>query len=307
MTATVSARNASRQALAHRLVAEYRDRQRHPTSWRWLSRQAIANQLDERIDNPSRINQGHTNLCGMAAFVRHWAADDPAAYVQFAINLHEKGAARLGRGDVQRNISPSPILRADHPPSTPQADWLVLASIRDNFNEWLPYRSTNAKAISSTDERLAAINFASDVRLGLVTVGYREDRIIERTNFTRSQGIANALEASRFFIEGYRVILLIHTNLMRSEANRSFRPPIVRSNHWVGLMSQITLSVDRRFVYPFRVFEYGRDHWIPVAYTPRERSTGYFTDLGPEPQADLNRITVTNFSDHYYGFIAAKY
>ena len=193
MTATTSARrNIPRQTSAHRLVAEYRNRQRHPTSWRWLSRQEIADQLDERIDNPSKINQGNTNLCGMAAFVRHWAADDPVAYVQFAINLHEKGAARLGNGAVQRNISPSPILRADHPPSAPQADWLVLASIRDNFNEWLPYRSTNAKEISSTDEQLAATNFAEDVRLGLVTAGYREDRIIERTNFTRSQGIANA-------------------------------------------------------------------------------------------------------------------
>ncbi len=309
------------QQAAWRMAEAFR-RRSHGNMWRTLQREEIANNLGVRVYDPSQIDQSQTNLCGLAALVRHWAADNPEDYVRFAINLYEKGVARLGRIKVQRNIVPSPELRGDVAPrGMAHADWLVLASIRENFNNIFDYRSIESAEISRLGEQISAINFPADVVLGLRTVGYQ--RIIERTSISRGQGIANALEASRYFAQGWRVILLIHSNMLTRFQNRSARAPIVRSNHWVGLLSTISTSADQRYVYPFRIFTWGREQMVPAARTPAiTRSSGHRDRSATAPASQSNAsfddipvdetpanagLTMQDFVDHYYGFIAAKY
>jgi hypothetical protein len=65
--------------------------------WPHIERASLAQNLRERLASPSTLNQGDTNLCGVAAFVHDWLIDDPVGYVWLAINLYEKGVGYLSR------------------------------------------------------------------------------------------------------------------------------------------------------------------------------------------------------------------
>jgi len=65
--------------------------------WTHIERAALAKGLRERLNDPDALDQGITNLCGMASFVREWLQDDPIGYVWLAICLYEKGVGNLDR------------------------------------------------------------------------------------------------------------------------------------------------------------------------------------------------------------------
>ncbi len=101
-----------------------------------LDRTAVADRLDELVAEPGRIRQGTLNLCGPAAVFKVWLERDPVAAATYAAKLFEEGAARIGPLAVR----PSPsLLRARHdagqrPADCPQADWMMMAALRDSTN-----------------------------------------------------------------------------------------------------------------------------------------------------------------------------
>ena len=68
--------------------------------WPGLDRDQVGASLLMRVANPSTIDQNNASLCGPAAVMFGFAADRPAAYAKFAIELFEKGEADLGRNTI---------------------------------------------------------------------------------------------------------------------------------------------------------------------------------------------------------------
>jgi hypothetical protein len=54
------------------------------------------------IESPTRIDQYSANLCGVAAFVRELAYDDPVQYGLLGACLYEGGWGNLGRRRLKR-------------------------------------------------------------------------------------------------------------------------------------------------------------------------------------------------------------
>jgi hypothetical protein len=80
--------------------------------------------------DPIRINQGRTGLCGPAALAIEVARSRPDEYAQFAADL-----ARIGRGQIRGYaVNPSTHVRnyRIQRNAVPEADFLVLASLRDS-------------------------------------------------------------------------------------------------------------------------------------------------------------------------------
>jgi hypothetical protein len=98
-----------------------------------LQRTRIAFQLIARILKPALINQGTFGMCGPASIAIDAATHDPDQYAAFAISLAEKGTGTIGH--ITATPVPS-ILNYPLIESTisgmPQADWIVLASLRDD-------------------------------------------------------------------------------------------------------------------------------------------------------------------------------
>jgi hypothetical protein len=99
--------------------------------WPGLSRATLASELKTRLGAPDSVDQSHTPFCGAASFTRALIIDKPDAYAQAAIDLFNAGEATIGNlkskpGDTVRRSVPQK--------GTNQADWIMLARIRDSGN-----------------------------------------------------------------------------------------------------------------------------------------------------------------------------
>jgi hypothetical protein len=289
------------KAHALQLIAEFKARgaQSSPSTpcakdgiWLNVCRNKVADGLENRIYFPDNLNQLNTNICGVAAFVRQWIKDDPVGFAWLGISLYESGCGYLGRGKYHgKDIRPSNELRNSIIPSTPiknspglaremnHADWIVMASIREAFNDIFNY---------SEDEGIFAIkawNFPSEVVATFKAAGYTN--VVDDTDWAGNKGWESLMEASNKFRNKWRVVLLINARML-DDAKLGTEAFIATSDHWVGLQSAINLTVvgSEHRVSPFKVFTWGKEKKVPET---------------------LPSVPLSSLLKNYYGYIAAKY
>ena len=105
-----------------------------PSQWPKIERIDLGTGLLARIEDPNRIDQAGTPLCGPSAMVRSLAISNPDAYAQAAIDLYSKANARIRALDVKPG---NELKRAPVPANTNPADWIMLGSVRDTNNWFL--------------------------------------------------------------------------------------------------------------------------------------------------------------------------
>jgi hypothetical protein len=258
---------------AKKLVDEFEMRNKPGCPWIYLKRSEIAAGLRERIDDPDKINQGQTSLCGPADFIRDVAIDFPKIYAQAAIDLYEIGQGLVGTF----LIKPAKDLKLYKLPETAkihQADWLVLASIRDTDNWFMDYQSESDDA--------AAITMPHSKESWLRKAGYSD--VVNETNILACKDLPNARKASSYLSKGYKVCLFINADMLdTSTQNNSSVTP----NHWVALTSSINVSgieADPASKMKFRVYTWGAQQDVPAS----------------------GSLNIKHFLSNYYGYIACK-
>lgn len=186
-----------------------------------VARRDVAAGLKERIDDPGKINQSMTSLCGPASILFDLAGAKPLTYAQFGIDLYEVGVANIGK----LHIVPGADLRVYAPPAgIDAADWITLASIRDSENWFFDYEAVG--------NELAGITLPHELADWFRSVGYTDVR--NDTNLVINKDEANAREASNLFQRGFRVSLFIGANLLEKPGSGS-----PTADHWVVLVSPI--------------------------------------------------------------------
>ena len=270
------------------LVKQFDDRW-EPGVWPHIDRTDLAQSLRERLNAPDSLNQGNTNLCGVAAFVRDWLQDDPVGYAWLAICLFERGVGSFSRGGAgARVIRPSQELKnsvlanvVDRNTSRPMApaDWIVMASLREDLNLSLNYRADEGWLFWSDIRGLSSVG---DVVNLFKRGGYQDVR--DYANWWVRYS-ANHLEvAGRYVAAGYKVVLFIDYRLLTKD-KQDTEALVATANHFVGLTSPITFDPSRNSL-TFDVFTYGNVQPVPEGG-------------GWMPVKTLER--------HYYGFVAAKF
>ena len=215
------------QKMAAELVCKFMQRSGN-SHWPKLDRDQVGASLLMRIANPSTIDQNNASLCGPAAVMFGFAADQPVAYAKFAIELFEKGKAPLGRHNT---ISSHPFLRYVNPGTNiDQADWMTLGSLRSSENWLVDYWST--------DQEVGGITTAWELARWLGDAGYSDVR--EETNAVRDKGESNLREASRLYEAGYRTILFIDSGMLKAETQSEDSGILDR--HWVVLRSKVQIA-----------------------------------------------------------------
>jgi hypothetical protein len=249
--------------------------------WLGMNRATVAAGLKERIDDPDKIDQGSTSLCGPADFVRDIATDRPVEYAQAAIDLFKTGRGHIGRLQIKAGV----FLRTHVVPATAgihQADWIVLASIRDSDNWFFDYQS-------ETDDA-AAITMPHSKEKWLKQAGYSE--VINDTNVAFIKDLACATRASGLFSSGYKVALFINANMLYADKMNN---PSLTPDHWVALASPMriksinlarpgTLNEDPTSYVTFSCYSWGKRYPVPASGT----------------------LTDYRFCSNYYGFIACR-
>jgi hypothetical protein len=134
-----------------------------------IDRNTVCFQLALRVRRPKVIDQDQTTLCGPVALVVDVAKRDPVRYVQMALDLFETGRAHWGTNE----LAPGIIIRKGYKNLTPQADYVVLASIRDAWA--IVLESDTMRNIFTLTKPGALCKFLEDA-------GYTE--VMDRTFFT---------------------------------------------------------------------------------------------------------------------------
>lgn len=257
------------QKLAAELVCKFMQRSGNPY-WLGLDRDSVGAGLLLHIANPSTIDQNNASLCGPAAVMFGFAADQPIAYAKFAIELFEKGEAPLGRHNT---ISPNYMMRCVNPGANiNQADWMTLGSLRSSENWLVQY--------SNTDQELGGITTAWELARWLGDAGYRDVR--EETNAVRDKGESNLREASRLYEAGYRTILFIDSGMLKMETQSEDSGILDR--HWVVLRSKVQIANGN---VSLKIYTWGDG----------ERNI---------PEYSSKPLALSDFLQNYHGYVAGK-
>jgi len=238
--------------------------------------------LQERIIARHLINQGVAGLCGPAAFLFDLAVHNPVGYAEFGINLFERGSARLRNLEVK----PSQSLKDTTPPAgINQADWLLMASIRNSENT--PFFDY----VKPSDE-FSGITVPGEMAEWLSKTGYT--RVVDTTSKLFTQSLDNAREARSKYDDDWTVFLFINAQMLDydTEHMSSLTP-----DHWVMLESNIDIQ---RSAVRFQVYTWGLKHLpVPEPYPSRPPRAG----LVRQPRHDF---PPEMFLKNYYGFVAGQ-
>ncbi len=232
----------------------------------WLSRSTIASELRARLGNPYLINQGSSGLCLAAAVVFQIARTKPEEYVRAVTDLFDTGKAKIGKW----NLAPCQDLKNHRAPAgIPQADWIILSSIRDSENWFIDYEK-------ETDSGGA---WGNEVAAWMRKAGFTD--IKEDWNYFFSKDVGNLVMARHWCAANYQVALLIDADMI----DGTLKTLISKPNHWVVLDSTNFVILSKQHPITFPVFTWGRRIMIP--------------QNGP--------LNLGDFLDMYYGYIACKY
>jgi hypothetical protein len=222
--------------------------------WR-LDRSAIADRLDELVADPGRIRQGKLNLCGPAAVFKVWLERDPVAAATYAVELFEEGWSRIGSLTVRPSQE---LLEArngtgDHPVDCPQADWMMMAALRDSTNRiWRYHRQGGLR------EGLAAMTLPGALATWFAATG-EFARVRDETSLVLRKGTHHATQLVPR--PGREILLLVASEMFRRPEKiiARLRDFVVSQipNHWVILTSPVVAGP--RGV-SFRFWSWGHDN-----------------------------------------------
>ena len=196
--------------------------------WPGLDRDQVGASLLMRVANPSTIDQNNARLCGPAAVMFGFAADRPAAYAKFAIELFEKGEADFGRN----TITPEYLMRHVNPGNNiDQADWMISgACVR---------RRTGSVSYWNTDQALGGMTTAWELANWLGDAGYVDVR--EETNVLRDKGEEQSA-GSKQAVRGGLSHRPVHRFRHAVHGAPSPRIPVILDRHWVILRSKVQIA-----------------------------------------------------------------
>jgi hypothetical protein len=278
--------------IAHQRIANLRAGS-GPGAWRFLHRRTVADELDARVDDPTKIYQGQVGLCAPSAFLEDLVTDDPVHYARMAHELFELGFGHMIRGPVPRAggkfLKPDDDLRSYPLPRDPtgtnlvipEADWLVLASIRQAYDFWGWEHFYKAKPDEGGTD-------PDDIEKFFKDTGY--SHVVNATGKSHWRDQNSAVAASQYVSRGYRVVLIINADLLVPLVPSSGKDEL---NHAVGLISPIT-GIPSAVQCTF--FTWGTTVNVPQPAAPSGPALDRFGNM-----------TFGTFLKYFFGYVAAKY
>lgn len=280
-------------ALAQSLIASF-SASKEAGVFRKLSKPLLVSNLRERCEEPWRIYQNKTSLCGPAAFLFVIAKKDPEIYVKYIIDLYQTGSASINElkvvaGQGCRDYNPVVKNEGGQFRAISPADWVGLASLRDSENSLFNY--------DHHSDEFAGITLPGNLASWFRRAGYNS--IENRTNVVFDKGLSNLLEANRKYVAGHEVCLFVGAKILLGMPKGK-----APADHWVVMTSQIQVNTDADLeCYPPERLENLGDS----IYDMKIYFKVYTWGEGSRSVNLANRsLTVSQFLDYYYGYVAVQ-
>ncbi|HLO49530.1 MAG TPA: hypothetical protein VK211_14030 [Kamptonema sp.] len=210
-------------------IAEF-EKSNFPSVLPGLDKAQIIAEMRSRLTNPFNVNQGAQPFCGPAAILFELVRTNPLYYVQICRNLIQLGGFHTQSG---RWISPSLHLRESTGKlQMPQADWMVLSTLRESENLIFPVEPNSPEIIRNISGMTKSWEMAGWVReiLGYWDVKYHHAYLF---------GDVSALRRAADAINSGGVAFALIT----AEGMLGNKPPVVAyPSHWIGLLGGIIIQ-----------------------------------------------------------------
>lgn len=215
--------------IAFDAIAEF-ERSLVPGVWPGLDRDQIIAEMRSRLQNPFSLSQGGQPLCGPAVIIFELIRHHPIEYIQMCRNLFQ-----IGGFHSQKNtwISASQTLRERQGNLLmPQLDWMVLSTLRESQNLFLPVTPTAPDILRN----LAGITKPWEIIAWTQEIlGFSHVKSENAYLFGDMQAIENATAVLN---QGGVAFALIN-----GEGLLNNKPSLIPyPSHWVALVSDIDLT-----------------------------------------------------------------
>jgi hypothetical protein len=264
--------------------------------FRWFDRLIVESEIKERTINnqPWKVNQSGTSLCGMACIFYLFAKEQPENYKKFAKELFRTGEAHFNNYTVKPSIEvleKKPFVDGTLNDEEYPWHWILIKNKRKKINmPLIDYitmagtRNTDNPSYKGGKEELQAINWPPLMTsLSENLLGYKEVESkgiynpIAPIGYT-SKDIENKIgDINKQIKNGYKLILMIDSDLIDDLWDKSSF-----DLHWVILDSEIRevkmLDSNGQVMHQldFSVYTWGTNPFDTARYLKRPISKNHF-------------------------------
>ncbi|MCU0549876.1 MAG: hypothetical protein MUC48_11065 [Leptolyngbya sp. Prado105] len=201
--------------------------------WAGLDKTTVIADLRSRVADPFQINQGGQPFCGPASVLFELVRQQPSRYVQICRNLFESG----GFQGTQNWIRASEALRSnpDKNLRMPQADWMVLSTLRESENSLFPVEPNAPDLIRN----LAGMTKSWEIK-GWIheLLGYSKIEYHQAYLFSDLKAMQESIEVIQ--AGGVAMLLVTAEGFLQGDAL-----PVPFPSHWVTLLGGFEIKGDR--------------------------------------------------------------
>jgi len=202
-----------------------------PGIWTLLNKATLAKEMRDRVHNPYRVCQGGQPFCGPASVLFELVRKNPVKYVEICSYLYLLG----GFHTASRYIpSSDDVRRATYGDlRMSQADWMVLATLRDMENVLFPVEPNApdwVRNLAGMTKPWEMCGWIKEI-LGYKTV---------ECNYAFINDIPALKKAAEVIRAGGVAFALISAEGMLTDEPPLFSLP----THWIGLVGNVSIQPD---------------------------------------------------------------
>ncbi|MCF6258508.1 MAG: hypothetical protein L3K25_19810 [Gammaproteobacteria bacterium] len=238
----------------------------------------IIKHLRDRINEPWRIYQAGTSLCGPAVFFYCLAKDCPALYVKSVIELYMYGETKINDLHIKPSSS---CKKARLPDEMNSIDWVTLASLTDSSNALYNY--------DSDADKFAGITLPGRLESWFKAAGYKH--VSQHTNLFFDKSVDNLLKANNAFKAGKNVCLFLSAKSRYVPMTISLTP-----NHWAVMSRSLKVGNPRSINFSSNADEIKNEEFDLQVFT-----------WGKEAEKmNPKKLSLHEFSDYYFGYVVTS-
>jgi hypothetical protein len=202
--------------------------------WNHLDKQQIVSDIHARLADPFQVQQGGNPFCAPAAVVFELIRKQPHRYIDICQSLYEHGSFD---GITKKIMASGRLCRSYGNLRMAQADWMLMATLRDCANFLVPVNPRSPKLIRELSGITKPWEIGGWVRelLGYPTtksyptpLGNEFRALGEANNIINAGGVAFALINSNGLLGNHSFLV--------SRFHRIF------PNHWVTILGNISIA-----------------------------------------------------------------
>jgi hypothetical protein len=201
--------------------------------WTHLDKRQIISDIRDRLKNPYQIQQGEQPFCGPAAVVFELLRRQPDRYIKICQSLYEHGSFE---GYSKKFVAAGRLCRSYGNLRMAQADWMILATLRDCANKIVPVHPKAPKLIREIGGITKPWEISGWVR---ELLGYTA-----KSHPTPITGEFRAIQAANNSIEsgGVAFALINSQGLLGNNSFLAARFHRIYPNHWVAIVGNISIA-----------------------------------------------------------------